>query len=387
MSSDVTVRASRMLDVRTGRFLQNPAVRVRDGIVQSVESVAPGVRLPNRTQELVLGEDSTLLPGLIDAHQHSVWSAPDDTEANEHVLDGALRNAYVTLRAGFTTVRDLGASPGEADLQLQLRDLIEQGAPGPRVLVSGEPWRPEHRPAGNTRARQRAYEEGTRERIEHGSDVIKVFDFSRGRHNAPTFYEPELRAICEEAHALDTAVAVHAHDPPAIEAAARADADSVEHGWMIDSHAAREMLAHQTVLCPTLYLATFYVQHRDTYQFPRSEWRFFERNADGRNADTVARAVGMGVPLVFATDAVGRMHGSQWHEFLLMQRAGLSPLECVRAATIRAAALLRLPDTGVLEPGYRADLIALRGDPLEDLRRLQRVDFVMKQGTVIKMQH
>jgi imidazolonepropionase-like amidohydrolase len=385
--SAVVLRAARMFDVREGRILGGAVV-----IIEGERVVAAGTNLavPQGARVYDLG-DVTLLPGLVDAHTHITyhfdktgrfgltWDATTD-----ETLKYAEENARATLEAGFTTVRNLGAG-GRVDLHL--RDEINRGeARGPRMLVSGEPLTGEvlRGVYEDGEARLRRVREFVRARAAEGADVIKVFE-GVDASGSPTFPEAEIRAAVEEAARAGLRVAVHAHEAAAVKAAARGGCASIEHGSFLDSEAARELAKRRTALVPTLYLPTHYLERRERFvSFDPLTWVFFERLRSG-NLRNAAAAKKAGVLIVSGSDAVAGLHSSNAREIIWLVKAGLTPAEALRAATSDAARLLGLEGkVGIIAPGAFADLIAVPGDPTRDVGVVEKINFVMKGGEVIK---
>lgn len=354
---DLVVIAPRMLDVRSGKILENRAVIIRDGRITAVEDSSFVVRLAAK-QRVTLPDGFTLLPGLIDAHTHLAWAGAPNEEA-----------ARATLMAGFTTVRNPGA-PGDADVVL--RTAIEEGrVPGPRMLIArggigskggiceatfGEPG-----VDSPDEARMRV-----QQLVEKGADFIKICTgggvIGRPTEAGATEMKPEvIRAIVTEAHKLGRKVAAHAQGPDAIRNAADAGVDSIEHGGLIDDDTARLLAERRIVLVPTLARLA---------QNPRLYDMTIAR---------VRRARELGVPIVMGTDGTVLPHGENAKEFDALAAIGMTPVEAIRAATIDAAKLLGWEQrVGVIEPGFEADLVAVSSlAPLD-------VKVVIARGRVVR---
>jgi imidazolonepropionase-like amidohydrolase len=381
------VRAARMFDANAGRVIADAVVAL-DG--ERVAQVGSSLSVPKGARVYDLG-DVTLLPGLIDAHTHITYhfdktgrfGLTGDATAEE-ALKYAEENARATLEAGFTTIRNLGAG-GRVDIRL--RDEINRGdARGPRMFVSGEPLTGDELSDvyEDREARLRRVREFVRARVSEGVDVIKVFE-GVDADGSPTFSEGEIRAAVEEAARAGLRVAVHAHEAAAVKAAVRGGCASIEHGSFLDSEAVKLLAARHTALVPTLYLPTHYLEHRERFvAFDPLTWAFFERLRGG-NLSNAANAKKAGVWIVSGSDAVAGLHGNNAREIIWLVKAGLTPVEALRAATVDAARLLGLEGkVGSIAPGAFADIVAVTGDPTRDIGAVEKVTFVMKGGEVIK---
>ncbi len=401
-SARVAVRAGHLLDVKSGQYLENQVILVEGGRIQKVGPAAD-VQIPSDAKVVDLS-NRTVLPGLIDCHTHLTFSpflgayrALSESVPREALL-GA-RNARVTLGAGFTTVRNVGAS-GYSDVAL--RDAINAGdVPGPRMLVSGPPigitgghadenlLAPEfHYSADGVADGVPAVMAKVRENIKYGADVIKFMAtggvLSEGDNPALEQYSPEeMRAIIETAHRLGRKVATHAHGALGIRDAVLAGVDSVEHGSFINEEGIQLMKQHGTYLVPTLYLMDWFMEN---YQKMGLTENMIAKARVVMPAarENVGHAIREGVKIAFGTDAAVYPHGLNAHEFPVMVKLGMTPLAAIQAATVNAADLLGWSDrVGAIEPGKYADLIAVDGDPLQDVSLLEHVDFVMKGGETV----
>ena len=331
----------------------------------------------------------TGIPGLIDLHTHMTYcwdGAPGTRPLGQRRRPAetvflAQANARRTLEAGVTTVRDLGASN---DTDLSMRDLIARGAmTGPRMLVSGQGLSARRDATGPDVDGMRNAAE---ERIKGGADWVKVYA-SRGSYDSvdttQTVTFDEMQAIVETAHALGHKVAIHSYGPSGVRDAVRAGADSVEHGVDLDDDTLREMVRRGTVWVPTIDHNRYYVEARDEFGFPPAAIPPLQ-DYIARNLDAARRAVKAGVRLGMGSDAVFTMFGQNTRELEWFVKAGMTPAQALATATTTAAALLGM-DTqiGRLAPGYLADIVALEGDPLEDIRVVfTGVRWVMKDGAV-----
>ena len=388
------------------RPLQGPStITITDG---RITAVTPGLTPPPAGARLIDLSNRTLLPGLIDSHVH-LMSVPGNpfwqeaVQTDDYLALVGAHNALTTLRAGFTTVRDLGSS---GTTGFALKRAIDEGLlPGPRMLVSGTPlstigghgdvagFRPEVIAAldgHNTCTGPDQCAARVRELARAGADVIKFMAtggvLSQGdRGLGQAFSDAEMRAIVETAHALGLKVAAHAHADEGIAAAVRAGVDSIEHGTFASPATIQLMRQRGTTLVPTL-MAFVGIRER----LGRGIYTPLVESKVRMTLEVVGRAARLahqaGVPVVFGTDAGVYEHGRNAGELAeLVERAGLTPAEAIAAATTGAARLLGLEgEIGRIAPGFSADLIAVDGDPLADVRLLQHVGFVMARGRVVE---
>ncbi|MGD0791073.1 MAG: amidohydrolase family protein [Terriglobales bacterium] len=399
----VVVRAGHLLDVKTGKTLANQTILIQG---DKIASVGSDTQVPAGAQVVDLS-NATVLPGLIDAHTHITFTTNFGysrlaISVPREALTGA-RNARVTLDAGFTTIRNVGAS-GFSDVAL--RDAINAGdVPGPRMLVSGPALSitgghcdnnllPFEAHVQNTGVADgvEAVQHKTREIIKYGADVIKICAtggvLSHGDNPQASQYTlEEMKAIVADAHRLGRKVAAHAHGAEGIRWASEAGVDSIEHGSYIDDAAIATMKKNGTYLVPTLYLADWFLENAEKIGTP-AELIAKAREVMPAARKNVARAFAAGVKVGFGTDAAVYPHGLNAHEFAVMVKLGLTPLQAIQAATINDADLLGWSDKiGSIEPGKWADIVAVDGDPLADVTTLERVKFVMKGGEVVENQY
>jgi imidazolonepropionase-like amidohydrolase len=401
-SRHVAVHAGHLLDVKTGKLLTDQTLVIEDGRIISAGAAAEA-KIPTDAVRIDL-PNATVLPGLIDAHTH-LTSEPKfgydrlAISVPREALIGA-KNARLTLLAGFTMARNVGAR-GFTDVAL--RDAINAGdVPGPRLLVSGPPLSitgghcdnnmlPSEYHAVSDGAADgiAAVQHKVRENIKYGADLIKVCAtggvLSLGDNPQHSQYTlEEMKAIVADAHRLGRKVAAHAHGAEGIRWAAEAGVDSIEHGSYIDDAGIAAMKEHGTYLVPTLYLGDWMMENAErTHMPPQMLAKAHEVIPAARK--NIARAFASGVKVVFGTDAAVYPHGLNAHEFAVMVRLGLTPLQAIQAATVNAADLLGLSDkVGTLASGAWADIVAVEGDPVKDVTTLERVKFVMKGGEVVK---
>jgi imidazolonepropionase-like amidohydrolase len=404
-SKSVVLHAGRVLDVKTGKLLSDQIIVIADGKVVSVGASADA-KPPADAVRIDL-PNATILPGLIDAHTHLTSDPKFGYEelaisTPREALTGA-KNARVTLEAGFTTVRNVGAG-GYTDVAL--RDAINAGdVPGPRMLVSGPalgitgghcdnnllPF--EYHAVGDGVADGiAAVQHKVRENIKYGADLIKICAtggvLSKGDDPQASQYTlEEMKAIVADAHRLGRKVAAHAHGAQGILWASEAGVDSIEHGSYIDDAGIAEMKKNGTYLVPTLYLSDWFLENAATIHIP-DFYLAKARAVMPAARKNVAHAFASGVKVAFGTDAAVYPHGLNAHEFAVMVKLGLTPLQAIQAATLNAADLLGWAGkVGSLEPGAWADIVAVDGDPLQDVTTLEHVKFVMKGGQVVKNEY
>lgn len=332
----------------------------------------------------------TVLPGGIDTHVHIASHFGADGRANNDPGGEADRgpamlylveNAYVTLMAGITTVQSLGAR-----IDADLRDAIDRGIlPGPRLITSLD-W------VTDASGGLEQLRETVRERVAAGADVVKVFASKSIREGGvPTMTEDELRAACAEAHRLGRRAVVHAHAADAAQRAARAGCDQIEHGILLDEPTLQLMAENGMVYGPHTHLVLEnYFTHKDRFlgtgNYTEEGFEHMERSVPIMLDVFRAAIATPGLDVVFGTDAVAGAHGRNWEELIYrVDVAGQAPMDAIVSATSLAAKSLGMEDEiGTLAPGYRADVIAVAGDPLDDIGAMRKVVFVMKGGKVYR---
>jgi imidazolonepropionase-like amidohydrolase len=387
------VRAARLLDVKNGTLISNAVVLVEG---ERISAVGSGLPIPVGANIIDLG-DVTLLPGLIDCHTHLLASGPDDygtmllTKSQAYrALEGA-SNARRTLLAGFTSVRD-AENEGTGYADVALRDAVNRGlVEGPRMKVATRaiaavgqynpfgisPDLPDFPRGAQMISGVEEARRAVREQIGNGADLIKVY----ADWNYPTLTPEELRVIVEEAHKAGRPVAAHATTNEAIRNAVNAGVDSIEHGDRAD-RATLELMKQKGVwLVPTFgALLRRFAEVKD--EEIRKRATAYVQNK--QKMLQTARELGVKVALGY-DPAEAEMHGTNAREVLALITAGFTNLEAVRAATTNGAELLGWQDRiGSLEAGKFADVIAVRGNPLTDIKQLEHVPFVMKGGVVVK---
>lgn len=408
----VLVQAGRLLD-RPGRAPRGPStIIIRDGLIESVrDGFVDASAFPGAT--VIDQRDRFVLPGLIDSHVHLVSDRAGQEGLLARFTDSLPANAYEaaenarkTLMAGFTTVRNLGDGEG---VTLALRDATARGAlPGPRIIDAGRSisttsGHMDERLGLNDELRETVGEpanvcngaescrEAVRIQIGRGADVIKIattggVNSRIGAGLGAQMFEDEARALIETAHLYGKKVAVHAHGADGVNLALRLGADSIEHGTIFDDATARLFRDSGAYYVPTLSTVNGYRErlaaNPNAYSpevLPKILWRI------SITGESLRRAVPAGVRIAFGTDAGVSRHGRNADEFALMVQHGMTPMAAIEAATVNAADLLGLSsEIGTLEPGKRADLVAVDGDPLTDVSVLTSMDFVMRDGRVYR---
>lgn len=402
------IRAGRLLDVHSGRVLTGMMIVVSGDHIERVAKESE-ITVPAGAKVIDL-KDAFVLPGLIDAHEHIFLTGEDNGRYDEQLLKEswqyrtieAIVNAKRDLNAGFTSMRDCeteGAMYGDVDV----KTAIERGlVPGPRLEVATraisttggyplEGYSPEVTvPSGVQIADgEVAARKAVREQIKYGADFIKIygthkFYFQDGKMiSVPTFTLDEIKAIVDEAHAEGRKVACHAYGDPGLHNCIVGGVDSIEHGLDISDDDIREMKARGTWLVPTLYV-----------------YKTIEKDDMQQSGGTVSRAsvheisfkkaLAAGIKIAFGTDAGPFPHGTQAVEFEYMVQYGMTPLAAIQAATIDAAKLMDSAqekwskEVGAIDAGKFADVIAVSENPLDDVKQLEQVKFVMKDGVVYK---
>ena len=401
--SSTVIQAGHMLDVKTGKTLDNVTIVIKG---DKIVSVSEGGALPASAAVIKL-PNATLLPGLIDAHTHLTFDPKFGYESlaisvPKEALVGA-KNARITLEAGFTTVRNVGAT---AYADIALRDAINEGmVPGPRIDASGPalsitgghcdnnllPFA-YHAQSDGVADGVEAVQHKVREIIKYGADVIKVCAtggvLSKGDDPRASQYTlEEMKAIVADAHRLGRKVAAHAHGAQGILWASEAGVDSIEHGSYIDDAGIAMMKSKGTYLVPTLYLGDWMRENAARIGLPEM-FAVKMKTVTAVMRQNSKKAFEAGVKFAFGTDAAVYPHGLNAHEFAVYVGLGMTPLQAIQTATVNAADLLGWSDRiGTVEAGKFADIIAVNGDPSKNVTLLQSPVFVMKGGVVYKQPH
>jgi len=397
----VVLRAARLLDIETGKMIAPGEVLVQG---ERIAEVGPAVRRPAGAEVIDLG-DRTLMPGLIDAHIHLFLhpGAEDLQTVQESVPQRTISAALAArddLMAGFTAERDMGTE-GAGSADTAVRNAIDQGAiPGPRLRISGNAvdilgghedalgYNPAQRIFSNATYANGAAELVTviRQQLKEGADFIKIYETGRdalrdGHFSTPYQYtEAELNAAVLEAARTGKRVAVHATGEPGALYAAQAGVSSIDHAFQLSDETVRLMREKQIFAVPTFTIIEYFADHAATPALARQEKQVLDFHAEEFRKQLAA-----GVPMAVGSDVGPFPHGTQAREYELMVRYGMPPLAALQAGLINGAKLLGWEDRiGALKPGYWADVIAVPGDPLNDISVLQRVSFVMKGGVIYR---
>jgi imidazolonepropionase-like amidohydrolase len=409
-SKTIVLKAARLFDGKSASLLTPGIVVVSDG---KIVAAGANATAPAGAEVIDLG-DATLLPGFIDAHTHVTMMYT--TDYKQAMLDGlqksipeqtldAVENARVTLMAGFTTVRDVGS---RHFIDVGLRNAIRNGkVPGPRMLVSVHAIGATGGHCDDTGFRSGVFgkETGPEEGVANGPDEVRYAVRLAHKYGAdiiktcasggvlsladdvdtPQLTQDEMNALIDEAHALKRKVAAHAHGAEAAKRAIRAGVDSIEHGSFLDDEALDMMKQHGTYYVPTLMALQGLSEQMQAGMYIPPAFRAKAELAMTSLHKTFQRALAKGVKIGLGTDAAVYPHGRNAEEFHQMVDLGMKPLDALRAGTSSDADLLGLADKiGTLEHGKLADIVAIPGNPLQDIRQTEHVFFVMKEGVVFK---
>src|SRR5436309_10503929 len=360
-----------------GNVLRDAVIVVHGG---RIVTVRPNERIPQGAREIDLTK-FTVMPGLIDMHVHIATHFDESSRERPSITAfWAADNARKYLESGFTTLRSLGA----ANLvDVDLRNAIDAGLiAGPRLFVSGEPLAESAVKPAEGAAPMREY---VRKQVAANVDVSKIFDSLSSRAGGgPTYTLEQLKAAADEAHKAGKPVAVHAHAAEAVRRAILAGADTVEHGALMDDAVIDLLVEKQVVYVPNLYLAEYYLANGQKFHFNEEQLRY-TRDFMKPRAEAFAKAVKKGARIVFGTDAAAGMPGHTAPEFERRVALGMSTKQAIVHATSTPAKALGTPGKiRDLKPGMFADIIAVEGNPLEDIKALGHVAFVMKEGKIYK---
>ncbi len=404
----MAIRTGKLVDVETGRLLTNQVILVRGG---KIEATGQNLSIPAEATVIDLSK-MTVLPGLIDCHTHLADGARDTDPISQlkktaaQVALESVPNARVTLESGFTTVRDVGVYRALGDVAL--RDAIARGyVVGPRMFVAGAyititggagamtgfapdiqlPWDLHYGEANSPwEVRQKV-----RQLAHDGVDHIKVLStgavLTHGSNPSSLEFTPEeLDAAVSEAKNFGLRVEAHAHASEGIKNAIRAGVASVEHATLIDDEGIALAKEHGTYLDMDIYDEECIQEEGKNSNIP-ADFLEHDRNLGEAQRQRFAKAVRAGVKMSFGTDAGVCPYGVSGRQFAFMVKYGMTPIQAIQSATSNAADLLGKSSLlGSLQPGKYADIIAVAGDPLADIRVLEHVHFVMKEGKIYKQE-
>ena len=398
-STSLLIKPKQVLDVRTGNII-DADILVESGVIKKISK---NIKTSNEVEVIDLPE-TTILPGLMDAHVHLTGNT--DLKGYEGISESSylatiygVKNAKQTLLAGFTTVRNVGAA-NYADVAL--RDAIAQNAIiGPTLLVSGPPlgitgghcdsnvlpadyeFKAQGVADGPWEVRRKV-----RENRKYGVDLIKycatggVMSKNTNVNNRQYTLE-EMKAIVDEAHTLGLKVAAHAHGLEGIRMAIDAGVDSIEHSSLIDQETIDLAIVSSVFLSMDIYVSDYILGEGAKNGIPEYSLEK-ERTVGRKQRENFKMAVKSGAKIVFGTDAGIFPHGKNARQFKYMVKWGMTPIESIQAATINTAELFGLNNIGEIKESFDADLIGVKGNPLDDITLLEDIHFVMKEGQVIK---
>jgi imidazolonepropionase-like amidohydrolase len=400
-ASAIVLHAARLLDVESGHIIAPGEILVEG---RQIREVGAKVVHPSGAEIIDLG-DTTLLPGLIDAHVHLfLHPGAEDLQTIEESVPQrtitATLAARADLMAGFTAERDMGTE-GAGSADTAVRNAIDSGQiPGPRMRISGNAinilgghedaigYNPEQHVLPNANYANNADElvEVIREELKEGASFIKIYETGsdkivNGKLLTPYQYsEAELAAAVHEAARTGNRVAVHATGEPGTLYAARAGVESVDHAFQLGDETMRIMHEKEIFAVPTFTISEYFADHAAT-----PETASHERALLDLHAAEFKKQLAAGVPIAMGSDVGPFPHGTQGREFVLMVKYGMAPLAAIQAGTINGAKLLGWQgQIGELKAGYAADIVAVPGNPLDDISNLQKVSFVMKDGSVYR---
>ncbi|MCP4233020.1 MULTISPECIES: amidohydrolase family protein [Marisediminitalea] len=399
----LVLKADRLIDVENGKLISNAVVVIEDDTIVAAGE-ARKVTFSKDSKIIELG-DYTLLPGLMDMHVHLTSDATKHgykrlADSLPRVTLTGVKHAEATLMAGFTTVRNVGA-PGFADVAL--RDAINDGdITGPRMFVAGPslgvtgghcdnnllPYE-YHTVSEGVADGPWEVREKVRRNIKYGATVIKFCGtggvLSKGTKVGVQQYTfEEMQALVDEAHMRGLTVATHAHGTDGIKTAIKAGVDSVEHVSLLDDEAIKLALKHGTYFSMDIYV-TEYILSEGAKAGILEESLAKERIVGQRQRDNFAKAVKAGVKMVFGSDAGVYPHGDNGKQFARMVKFGMTPMQAIQASTINAATLLKQQEVlGSVSEGKKADIVGVKGNPLDDISLLENVGLVVKDGQIVK---
>ena len=398
-SQSILIKPKQILDVRSGKLI-NADILVESGVIKKVAK-----NIPIKSEyEIIDLRNMTVLPGLMDAHVHLTGNT--DLKGHEGISESSylatiygVKNAKETLMAGFTTVRNVGASNYS---DVALRDGIEQKAIlGPTLLVSGPPLgiTGGHCDSNILPAEYEYTAQGVadgpwevrrkvRENKKYGVDLIKYCAtggvMSKGTNvNNRQYTLDEMKAIVDEAHTLGMKVAAHAHGLQGIRMAIEAGVDSIEHSSLIDQETVNFAISKGVFLAMDIYVSDYIIGEGAKNGIPEYSLEK-ERIVGKKQRENFKMAFESGAKMAFGTDAGIYPHGKNARQFKYMVEWGMRPIEAIQASTINTAELFGLNNIGEIKESFDADIVAVAGNPLDDITLLENIDFVMKEGQIIK---
>ncbi len=407
-NADVFIKCPRLLNGESETLFENKTIQVKGNRIESVHDGRVSGSANDQNINLV---DATCMPGLIDAHVHITSQQSPNRFSDRFKQDPADRilaavpYARRTLMAGFTTVRDLGSND---NLALNMRNAIEKGhITGPRIVAAGKSLATTGGHADPSNGTNQKYrgdpgpKEGVinsvgdarkavRQRYKDGADLIKltatggVLSEAKSGRN-PQFTGEELRAIIDTARDYGFKVAAHAHGAEGMKRAVIAGVDSIEHGTYMDVETMKLMRKKSTAYVPTIIAGKYVAEKAEIDGFFSEVVRPKARAIGPQIQDTFAQAYRRGVQIVFGTDSGVSPHGENWKEFIYMVEAGMAPVEALNSAMSAGAELLGINDElGTIESGKLADIIAINGNPLQDIKQMENVSLIVKDGQIYK---
>lgn len=408
MGQDIYIHSGKLVDTRSGKILQEKTIIVSGKEVKSVED---GYLQPeNQGDSIIDLREMTVLPGLTDMHVH-LESETNPKKYMERFIDNEADAAFnsvgfakATLLAGFTTVRELGGS----GVNISLRDAINNGkVEGPRIFTSGKSLATTggHADPSNGMNRELIGDPGpkegvlngpedaqkaVRQRYKNGADLIKitatggVLSVAKSSSN-PQFSLEEIKAITETAKDYGFHVAAHAHGDEGMQRAIKGGVKTIEHGTLMSEETMELMKAHDAYLVPTITAGKEVSQNAKVKDYYPALVVPKALEIGPQIQDKFAQAYKNGVGIAFGTDAGVFKHGENAREFVYMVEAGMPAMEAIQSATITPAKILNMEEKiGQIAPGFFADIIAVKGDPTQNIETLKEVEFVMKEGKVYK---
>tara|TARA_R110002051_G_scaffold325790_1_gene431340 strand:- start:47 stop:1342 length:1296 start_codon:yes stop_codon:yes gene_type:complete len=401
-AQDTLILADAYIDVAKGKSVDNAAIIISNNHIVKVTTAE---NITNKSDySLIDLKGKTLVPGVMDMHVHLSGDAEDNfLESMNYSVPRqtvkAVKNAQKTLLAGFTTVRDLGASGYSV---IATRDGIDAGdIPGPRIWAVGHAIGitgghcDDNFPAPEAHAKAQGVADGplevrtkVRENIKYGANAIKVCAtggvFSKGTQvGAQQMTYEELKSAADEAHMRGLVIAAHAHGTSGIKDAIRAGIDSIEHCSFMDDEAIKMAIKAGTYLSCDIYNTEYTLAYGAANGVPEANINK-EKQVSQAQRDSFRKAVKAGAKMVFGSDAAIYPHGDNGKQFSRMVTFGMTPVQALQAATINSAALIKQDNLGQIKAGFLADIIAVDGNPLDNISLMENVTFVMKDGVVYK---